>query len=158
MKRSILFKIGKNLTLIGLVLVSGCMVMNAQGPPPPPGSIPPPPDTPAPPPPPAPAPPGWGMQGFLSTPPSSDWMNSGTVNVMATGYDNESVLVQIPLVVSYSFNGATYDVTVLNAWSPFTQTWNLGVDVPASPTDYFFNGFTYNFTATLPSGVYYFNL
>lgn len=110
------------------------------------------------PPPPSATPPGWGAPGYLSYPPAGDWMNQGTINVMATGYDSESVLVQIPLVVSYSFNGTTYNVTVLNAWSPFTQTWNLGVDVPASPTSFYFNGFNYNYTVTLPSGVFYFNL
>ena len=130
----------------------------------PPGVPTPPPSVPTPPPPGPPGPPpnntppGWGAPGMLVTPPSGQWMNQGTLNVMATGYDVESVLVQIPLVVSYSYNGAFYDVTVLNAWSPFTQTWNIGVDTPASQTSYYFNGFNYNYTVTLPSGTYYFNL
>ena len=85
-------------------------------------------------------------------------MNEGTINVMATGYDTESVLVQIPLVVSYSFNGAYYNVTVLNSWNPFTQSWNLGVDIPANQTSYYFNGFTYNYMVNLPIGTFYFNL
>ena len=85
-------------------------------------------------------------------------MNQGTINVMATGYDTESVLVQIPLMVSYTFNGAYYDVTVLNSWNPFTQSWNIGVDSPAYQTDYYFNGFTYNYYANLPTGTFYFNL
>ena len=109
-------------------------------------------------PPPPNTPPGWGAPGMLVNPPSSDWMNSGTMNVMATGYDTESVLVQIPLVVSYSFNGVNYNITVLNSWSPLTQTWNLGVDVPANQTSYYFNGFNYNYVAYLPSGTFYFNL
>lgn len=135
--------------------LSGTMYLSAQPAPPPPGFPPPPPeDTPLPPPP----PPGWGAPGYLVTPPASPDFNQGTINVMATGYDTESVLVQIPLFVSYNFNGATYNVTVLNSWNPYTQTWNIGVDVPASPTDYFFNGFRYNYTATLPSGIFYFNL
>ena len=85
-------------------------------------------------------------------------MNQGNLNVMATGYDSESVLVQIPLYVSYSFNGVQYDVTVLNSWNPYTQMWNDGVDTPAYNTNYYFNGFTYNYYVVLPSGTYYFNL
>lgn len=77
---------------------------------------------------------------------------------MATGYDTESVLVQIPLVVSYLFNGAYYDVTVVNAWNPYTQSWTFGVDSQAYNTSYFFNGFNYNYYAVLPTGTYYFNL
>ena len=105
-----------------------------------------------------PPPPGWGGPGYLSSPPAGEWMNQGYLNVMATGYDSESVLVQIPLYVSYSFNGANYDVTVINSWNPYTQTWNVGVDSPAYQTDYYFNGFNYNYYAVLPSGTYYFNL
>ena len=77
-------------------------------------------------------------------------MNQGNLNVMATGYDSESVLVQIPLYVSYSFNGVQYDVTVLNSWNPYTQMWNESVDTPAYQT--------YNYYVVLPSGTYYFNL
>lgn len=122
-------------------------------PPPPPGSLTPPP--------PAPAPnvaPEWGAPGTLTVPPSQQWMNQGTMKVMATGYDTESVLVQIPLVVSYSFNGVNYDVTVLNVWNPYTQTWTVGVDEPAFRTSYYFNGFNYNFYAPLAIGTFYFNL
>ena len=132
--------------------------------PPPAGEVPPPPVGQTPPPPPlAPnpgipnTPPGWGAAGFLANPPQGN-MNEGNINVMATGYESESVLVQIPLVVSYSFNGAYYDVTVLNSWNPMTQTWNIGVDTPAYNTSTFFNGFNYNFYVMLPSGTYYFNL
>ena len=77
---------------------------------------------------------------------------------MATGYDTESVLVQIPLVVSYSFNGVNYDVTVLNAWNPLTQTWNMGVDQQGFQTSYYFNGFNYNYYTNLSTGTFYFNL
>lgn len=121
-------------------------------PPPAPGNLPPGSATPPPP------PPGWGAPGMLSTPPAPGMLNQGTLNVMATGYDAESVLVQIPLVVSYAFNGVNYNVTVLNSWNPLTQTWNSGIDMPATPTDYSFNGFTYNYYVNLPSGNYYFNL
>ncbi|MCH5239532.1 MAG: hypothetical protein J1F38_04870 [Muribaculaceae bacterium] len=136
------------------------------GTPPPPsapplgGGTPPPPPPAAPPvapPPPSPVPPGWGAPGFLAAPPQAG-VNQGTINVMATGYDSESVLVQIPLVVSYSYNGAMYDVTVVNSWDPYTQTWNFGVDTPAYNTSYYFNGFNYNYYAVLSTGTYYFNL
>lgn len=134
----------------------------AQTPPPPgmPGNVPPPlPEgAPLPPAQTPPPPPGWGAPGYLATPPSADWMNQGTINVMATGYDTESVLVQIPLVVSYAYNGVNYDVTVLNSWSPYTQNWIIGVDTPAYQTSYFFNGFTYNYYVNLPTGTFYFNL
>lgn len=158
----------KKILCFAILCLGGILASVSQPAPPPPplspantqGLVPPPPPgEPQTPPPPAPyAPSGWGTPGYLAYPPSGDWMNQGTINVMATGYDTESVLVQIPLVVSYSYNGATYNVTVLNAWSPFTQTWNMGVDIPASPTSYFFNGFTYNWMAPLPSGNFYFNL
>ncbi|MCH5227854.1 MAG: hypothetical protein J1F16_08605 [Muribaculaceae bacterium] len=158
-----------------LTLILGTASVIAQPVPPPPGAMPPPgptiqqgaplpppgpsqPGMQSPPPPAPPAPSGWANPGYLATPPTADWMNQGTVNVMATGYDTESVLVQIPLVVAYSYNGAFYDVTVLNAWSPLTQTWNIGVDTAAQSTSYYFNGFNYNYYVMLPSGTYYFNL
>lgn len=138
---------------------------NQPGPPDPGDNPPPPPGAPGamvpPPGPPSPAPtppPGWGAPGYLVNPPSGDWMNQGTLNVMATGYDTESVLVQIPLYVSYTFNGVNYDITVLNSWNPYSQMWNMGVDVPAYQTSYYFNGFTYNYYVNLPSGTFYFNL
>lgn len=166
-----LFTKGIFLTIV-LSIGLGTGLMSAQAPLPPPGQVPPPgqmpppgmnnPGTIPPPPPPGPAqtppPPGWGGPGYLATPPAGEWMNEGTLNVMATGYDSESVLVQIPLCVSYSFNGVNYDVTVLNSWNPYTQTWNIGVDSPAYNTTYYFNGFNYNFYTVLPSGTYYFNL
>lgn len=136
-------------------------------PPPPPNAPPPPPGAPMTPPPsaippdapsPPPPPPGWGNAGFLANLAAGNLTNDGSLNVMATGYDSESVLVQIPLYVSYAFNGVNYDVTVLNSWNPYTQMWNIGVDSPAYQTSYFFNGFTYNYYAVLPTGTYYFNL
>ena len=156
----------RTLVMAGFFLIGLGIIDSQPIPPPPPGppmagapapGIPPSTPPPNPGPPPAPAPPGWGAPGFLASPPPSA-MNEGTVNVIATGYDSESVLVQIPLVVSYTFNGAYYNVTVLNSWNPYTQSWNLGVDIPAYNTSYYFNGFTYNFYAVLPSGTFYFNL
>lgn len=150
------------LTLFSLSIGFGSI--NAQTPlPPPPPPSPSPIQNPPPPAPPGPnqtppPPPGWGYSGYLANPPAGEWMNQGNLNVMATGYDSESVLVQIPLYVSYAFNGVQYDVTVLNSWNPYTQMWNVGVDTPAFNTSYYFNGFNYNYYVVLPSGTYYFNL
>lgn len=163
MKRHLTLNLKKILSLT-MTLGLGLTALMAQptpppGPPPqgPQGVIPPPPPPPGNPQTPPP-PPGWGYAGYLVNPPSGEWMNQGNLNVMATGYDSESVLVQIPLYVSYSFNGVNYDVTVLNSWNPYTQTWNVGVDIPAYQTSYYFNGFNYNYYVVLPSGTYYFNL
>ena len=173
MKRSKFLRLIGRPALFVLTLLLGYTYMSAQPLPPPspnPGFPPPVGDGMAPPPPPsqAPAPgiippepanvpPGWGAPGFLAAPPAAG-VNQGTINVMATGYDSESVLVQIPLVVSYNYNGAMYEVTVLNAWNPYTQNWTLGIDTPAYNTTYYFNGFTYNYYAVLSTGTYYFNL
>ena len=105
-----------------------------------------------------PPPPGWAAPGILANPPAPGSMNQGTLNVMATGYDSEGVLQQIPLYISYYFNGVKYNVTVLNAWNPYTQMWNSDLDIPANTTSYFINGFTYNYYAVLPIGTFYFNL
>lgn len=177
MKRKLTENKTKGVWIFAIALFLGFGSMMSQPTPPPPGLTPPPPGfnqtppppgpTPTPPPPGAPVPPppgqpapppGWGSPGCLVTPPTADWMNQGYMNVMATGYDTESVLVQIPLYVSYNFNGVNYDVTVINSWSPYTQTWNTNVDIPANQTDYYFNGFNYNFYVNLPSGTFYFNL
>ena len=85
-------------------------------------------------------------------------MNQGTVNVMATGYDTEGNLRQIPLNISYNFNGVNYNVVVNNVWNPYSQMWNMGVDIPAYSTTYYLNGFTYNYYAPLSIGTFYFNL
>ena len=133
---------------------------NLQAPPPPPNNqIPG--NTPAQipgPPPGAPVPPGWGAPGFLNNIPPQNGMNQGNINVMATGYDSEGVLKQIPLFVSYNFNGVGYNVTVLNVWNPYTESWTIGVDAPAYATSYYLNGFTYNYYAPLALGTFYFNL
>ncbi|MCH5235418.1 MAG: hypothetical protein J1E16_08985 [Muribaculaceae bacterium] len=170
MKRVKMYNLKKTSIMFMACLALGLGSMMAQPTPPPPiPGTPPPPQSPTPPPPPPPAPtfngpaqtpppPGWGAPGYLVNPPAGEWMNQGNLNVMATGYDSESVLVQIPLYVSYSFNGVQYDVTVLNSWNPYSQMWNIGVDTPAYNTDYYFNGFNYNYYVVLPSGTYYFNL
>lgn len=115
--------------------------------------------------------PGWGANGIgwnpgpnLNNPGpgpgwnNPNWQNQGTMNVMACGYDAQGVWRTLPLYVSYTYNGIEYDVTVLNAWNPWSSSWNIGVDMPAYNTSYFINGQTYNFYAPLSTGTYYFNL
>ena len=85
-------------------------------------------------------------------------MNSGTCNVVGVGYDAQGVWRTIPMSVSYSWNGAQYNVTVLNAWNPWTDMWNRGIDDTAYNTSYFLNGETYNFYVPLSTGTFYFNL
>lgn len=89
---------------------------------------------------------------------SPNWQNSGTITVIACGYDAQGVWRTIPLRVSYTYNGAQYDVTVDSAWNPWTDAWNYGVNVPAFSTYYFLNGNYYNFYANLSTGTFYFNL
>lgn len=91
----------------------------------------------------------------LSTP---NWQNSGVENVVACGYDAQGVWRTIPLRVAYTYNGVQYDVNVLAAWNPWTDTWNRDVDAPAFNTSYFLNGETFNFYTNLSTGTYYFNL
>lgn len=131
------------------------------GPDPAPGSgiyNPGPPDAPAPPPP---TPLGNGpLAPMVVIPPLStpDWQNSGVTTVIACGYDAQSVWRTIPLRISYNYNGAQYNVTVLSAWNPWVDAWNYDIDVPAFNTYYFLNGNYYNFYVNLSTGTFYFNL
>ncbi len=106
--------------------------------------------------------PGWNSYNgpiVVNAPLSSpDWQNSGVTTVVACGYDAMGVWRTLPLHVSYTYNGIQYDVTVINAWDPWTQSWNLGVDVPAVNTSYYLRGTTFNFYVVLSTGTYYFNL
>ena len=87
-----------------------------------------------------------------------DWQNQGTINIMACGYDLEGVWQNIPMSVRYQYNGIGYDVVVLNAWNPFSDLWEDGIDMPAYSTNYVINGNTYSYYAPLSTGTYYFNL
>ena len=98
--------------------------------------------------------PGWNVAPVVTP----VYANQGIVNVIATGYDNMGNLRNIPLRVGYTFSYGQYDVTVLSAYNPFTQTWMRGIDMPAYNTSYFLNGNTYDFYAPLSTGTYYFNL
>lgn len=107
--------------------------------------------------------PGWygGMMGpgwdysptiIVNTP------NRGTDNVIACGYDASGVWQRIPLHVKFYYNGYDYDVTVVNAWNPWTQTWMRNINQPAYNTSYYIRGNTYDYYVPLSTGTYYFNL
>lgn len=113
----------------------------------------------------APAGPAWGGPwggGWGSSPAvilaSPSWANQGVTNVVGVGYDAQGVWRTIPMTVSYNYNGAFYNVTVLNAWNPWTDMWNRGIDQPAYSTTYFLKGTYYDFYTVLSTGTYYFNL
>ena len=84
--------------------------------------------------------------------------NQGYTTVMACGYDAMGVWRVLPLYVSYQYNGVQYNVTVINAWDPWTKVWNYGVEVPAVNTSYYLKGTTFNFYVVLSTGTFYFNL
>lgn len=96
----------------------------------------------------------------FGTPPvwSPNWQNAGTVKVIACGYDAYGVWRTIPMVVNYQYNGVTYNVVVLSAWDPWTQTWDTGMSLPAVNTYYDLRGQDYHFYAVLSTGTFYFNL
>lgn len=100
-------------------------------------------------------PPGWNYNPQVPTP---GWANQGMIHVVACGYDARGVWRVLPLYVSYQWNGVQYSVTVMNAWNPWTQSWDNGVDMPAYNTSYYMRGINYNFYAPLTTGTYYFNL
>lgn len=105
--------------------------------------------------------PGWGSSPtiIVNTPLSSpNWQNSGVTNVVACGYDAQGIWRTLPLTVAYNYNGVQYDVEVINAWNPWTDSWNRGVDQPAFNTSYYLNGTNFNFYTVLSTGTYYFNL
>lgn len=95
---------------------------------------------------------GWGVSI------APGWNNSGYVTVTACGYDAQGIWRVIPLYVNYVYNGVQYDVTVVNAYNPWTDMWNTNVDMPAYNTNYYINGQTFDFYTPLSTGTYYFNL
>lgn len=84
--------------------------------------------------------------------------NQGVMKVIANGYDAMGVWRVLPLLVSYQYNGVQYDVNVLNAWNPWTDQWDKGVDVQAFNTDYVLRNVTYDYYVVLSFGTFYFNL
>lgn len=84
--------------------------------------------------------------------------SQGSENVIACGYDNWGIFRQIPMYVSYYYDGFEYDVTVINAYNPRMGIWYRGIDVPAYSTTYYMNGNTYNYYVPLSFGTFYFNI
>lgn len=104
----------------------------------------------------------WGYDGYygsptiiVNTPVNTD---NGVTKVVACGYDAQGIWRTLPLTVAYAYNGVQYNVTVVNAWNPWTDTWDKNVDEPAYNTDYTLNGHSYDFYTVLSTGTYYFNL
>lgn len=84
--------------------------------------------------------------------------NQGVEKVIACGYDAQGIWRVIPMKVAYIYNGAQYNVTVLDAWNPWTDFWETDLDQPAYNTYYYLRGVYYNFYAPLSTGTFYFNL
>lgn len=104
---------------------------------------------------------GWDYSPTIVVSPSinnGNFQDQGTVKVIGNGYDAQGVWRVVPMVVSYQYNGIQYDVTVLNAWDPWTDTWNKGIDTPAYNTDYTLRNVNYDYYVVLPYGTFYFNL
>lgn len=83
--------------------------------------------------------------------------NYGKSRVIAVGYDAQDVWQTVPMVITWQWNGFFYDVTVQNAWNPWTQVWEYDLDIPAFQTSYTLRGVPYTFYANLSTGTYYFN-
>lgn len=103
---------------------------------------------------------GWNPSPTVTVSPSVSVgnLNNGKIKVIACGYDAMGVWRVLPLYVSYNYNGINYNVTVLNAWDPWTDLWNRDVDVQAFSTNYTLRGVTYNYYVVLSFGTFYFNL
>lgn len=107
----------------------------------------------------------WGMGGigpnspyWTSMNPTPVFQQNGQETVMAIGTGASGLPQRIPITVQYTSNGASYDVTVLNAWNTFTDSWNYNVDQQAYRTAYMMGGQMYNYYVPLSTGIYYFNL
>lgn len=104
---------------------------------------------------------GWNSTPSIVVSPSvstGNFVNQGITKVIANGYDAMGVWRVLPMVVSYQYDGAQYDVTVLNAWNPWTDQWDKGLDVQAFNTNYILRNETYDYYAVLSFGTFYFNL
>lgn len=102
--------------------------------------------------------PGWNYAPVAGSPMMGVPSDSGVTKVIACGYDAQGVWRVIPLTVSYQYDGVQYQVTVLNAWNPWTDMWDRGVDDQAFITNYVLRGTTFNYYVVLSTGTYYFNL
>lgn len=104
---------------------------------------------------------GWNSSPTIVVSPSvstGNFENQGITKVIANGYDSMGVWRVLPLVVSYQYNGIDYNVNVLNAWNPWTDQWDKGVDVQAFSTNYVLRNVTYDYYVVLSFGTFYFNL
>lgn len=103
---------------------------------------------------------GWNPSPTVVNSPSVNIgnLNNGRMKVIACGYDAMGVWRVLPLYVSYRYNGINYNVNVINAWDPWTDMWNRGVDVQAFSTNYVLKGVTYDYYVVLSFGTFYFNL
>lgn len=104
---------------------------------------------------------GWNSSPSIVISPSvstGNFTNQGITKVIANGYDATGVWRVLPMVVSYQYDGVQYDVTVLNAWNPWTDQWDRGLDIQAFNTNYILRNVTYDFYAVLSFGTFYFNL
>lgn len=104
--------------------------------------------------------PGWNQPTVVISPSITigNTVNQGVKKVIACGYDAQGVWRVLPLLVSYQYNGVQYNVTVINAWDPWTDMWNRNIDVDAYNTAYILRGITYNYYVVLSYGTFYFNL
>lgn len=84
--------------------------------------------------------------------------NNGIAHVVGVGYDAQGVWETVPLIVQYQWDGAQYDLTVLDAWNPWTRAWDGRLDISAYQTQYSLRGVTYDWYVNLSTGTYYFNL
>ncbi len=104
---------------------------------------------------------GWNNSPTLVVSPSisiGNFPDQGLTKVIANGYDAQGVWRVLPMLVSYQYNGVQYDVNVINAWDPWTDQWDKGLDLPAYNTNYLLRNVTYDFYTVLPYGTLYFNL
>ena len=81
----------------------------------------------------------------------------GMSRVIAVGYDAQGVWETVPIVIHWHWNGFYYDITVRNAWNPWTRMWEGSIDIPAFQTDYTLRGVPYSYYVNLSTGTYYFN-
>lgn len=101
---------------------------------------------------------GWNTPTIVVNQAVNNPPSQGTEKVIACGYDATGVWRVIPLLVSFQYTGAQYSVNVLNAWNPWTRSWDKGVDEPAYNTDYWLRDVQYDYYTVLSTGTFYFNL
>ena len=101
----------------------------------------------------------WG-EGAFSGPDNPPMLNfnNGISHVVGVGYDVQGVWETVPLIVEWHWNGVQYDVTLMDAWNPWTRVWEKQLNIPAYQTEYTLRGVTYDRYVNLSTGTYYFNL